>query len=254
MTRWYQVQKCSLPNNIVHLHVRGSLKISLSLHVNLRLRNLRRLRLGRWQGGFGERRSPARRARLPRGEPAVNALHVEPVVAVRQRAHALAGRELGEADGAFRRAAPGELDLARVDQRHWERAAGPSLSPGTGLAGGGGAPLPRRVGAAAPGELLRTVARAARDAERAPDHRVDREHDHQGAEEQRQHRDHRLVQRVQGRCCCARTHLGNLLLPDWPRRRGSRGGGVRQEPPCMHPLDAHLFVELQHGEINVRGK
>ena len=54
------------------------------------------------RGGLGKRRLSAGGARRPRREPAVNAARVEAVVAVRQHAHRLPARELGEADGALR--------------------------------------------------------------------------------------------------------------------------------------------------------
>jgi len=149
------------------------------------LRRLRPVRHG--GGGFsGERRPPARGARLPRGEPAVDAPHVEAVVAARQRAHAVPLLELRQADGAFRRATPSELHFAGVDYPRGQPGSRPALPPGAGLAGGGGGGARRRripAAAAAGGLVVLAVAHAARDAERAPDDRVHREHDHQAAQE-----------------------------------------------------------------------
>jgi hypothetical protein len=201
--------------------------------VHLKLHCLRRLRAVRFrQRGFsGERRPPARGARLPRGEPAVDAPHVEAVVAARQRAHAVTLHELREADGAFRRAAPGELDLAGVEYPRGQPGPRPALPPGgTGLAGGGG-----RIGGWF--VLVLAVAHAARDAECAAYDGVDHEHGHQAAQEQRERRDHRRVQRAEGRCGCVRVRYrhrlrlrhghGRLRLRS-RRRRSSRGsGGVR---------------------------
>jgi hypothetical protein len=54
---------------------------------------------------------------------------------VRQRAHAVTLQELREADGAFRRATPGELHFAGVDYPRGEASSRPALPPGPGLAG-----------------------------------------------------------------------------------------------------------------------
>jgi hypothetical protein len=225
-------------------------------NARLKLHGLRCLRAVRQRerGFSGERRPPARGARLPRGEPAVDAPHVEAVVAVRQRAYAVTPHELREADGAFRRAAPRELDLAGVEYPRGQPGSRPTLPPGTGLAGEGGRGR-RCIGAAAAaaagGLLVLPVAHAARDAERAPDDRVHREHDHQPAQEQRQRSDHHRVQGAEGRCCVS-VRGRHLRLRRWrSRRRGSRGGGgVRQELPCVQLFDAHL-VELCNAEARL---
>jgi hypothetical protein len=219
-------------------------------NARLKLHGLRRLRAVRQRerGVSGERRPPARGARLPRGEPAVDAPHVEAVVAVRQRAYAVTPHELREADGAFCRAAPSELDLAGVEYPRGQPGSRPALPPGAGLAGEGGCDRQRIGAAAAAVGLVLAVAHAARDAERAPDDRVHREHDHQAAQEQRQRRDHHRVQGAEGRCCVSVRGRHLHLRRWWSRRRGSRGGGgVRQEPPCVQLSDAHL-VELCNAE------
>lgn len=160
-------------------------------------------------------------------EPDVDAGGVEAVAARREHADLVAARELGEADGALRRAAAGEPiePAGRADDR------GDLLRDGASrlLPGYPGASLRRRLVAVIPGRLL-AVAHAPRDAERAPGDRVEHEPDDEHAEEEGQDRDHRRVQRAE-RC---RT----------TRRRRRHHPAVRQKPPGMllQLFDVHVLV------------
>lgn len=209
----------------------GGVRVNLQLH-------------GR---GRRERLPPARRAGLPRGEPSVNAPRVEAVAAARQHADAVTLRELGEADGALRRAAAGEPiePAGRADDR------GDLLRDGASrlLPGYPGASLRRRLVAVIPGRLL-AVAHAPRDAERAPGDRVEHEPDDEHAEEEGQDRDHRRVQRAE-RCRTTRRRR-RAAFQHAPSRTRRRAGGrrrrhhpaVRQKPPGMllQLFDVHVLV------------
>ncbi len=208
----------------------GGVRVNLQLH-------------GR---GRRERLPPARRAGLPRGEPSVNAPRVEAVAAARQHADAVTLRELGEADGALRRAAAGEPiePAGRADDRRDLLRDGASRL----LPGYPGASLRRRLVAVIPGRLL-AVAHAPRDAERAPGDRVEHEPDDEHAEEEGQDRDHRRVQRAE-RC---RTTRRRPPPPTPPCRstEASWHAAAAVRRPCLGSSLQFLRVKLQE-ETNVR--